>query len=42
MSENLEDIFPDIESLDALYSKHFPEGWDELFVEQLEFSREDF
>jgi hypothetical protein len=42
MSENLEDIFPNIESLDALYSKHFPEGWDELFVEQLELSREDF
>jgi hypothetical protein len=42
MSENLEDIFPDIESLDALYSKHFLEGWDELLVEQLELSREDF
>jgi hypothetical protein len=40
MSDNLEDIFPDIESLDPLDSKHFPEGWDELFVELLELSRD--
>jgi hypothetical protein len=30
MREDLDDFLPDIEALDALYSKHLPVEWDEM------------
>jgi hypothetical protein len=32
MREDLDDFLPDIEALDALYSKHLPVEWDEMAV----------
>jgi hypothetical protein len=40
--EDLEDFLPDIEALDALYSKHLPVEWDEMIVKIIELPHEIF
>jgi hypothetical protein len=42
MREDLDDFLPDIEALDALYSKHLPVEWDEMAVQIIELPHEIF